>query len=1116
MSINSVPAKPIRVLKNPNSEPNSEFSFSPSENLNETPFGYVGVNVNDKEVNGASYGSKQQSLSAEEFNRRFNFDLENFEKQTSVIVEKVSNSAPTSSDASKKVSFRFIPVTSEIEGVDIVIPIDSVKEVTNRFSNSLYGYFLGDRLAFPVVENYVKNTWAKFGLKRLMMNDAGFFFFQFSSKQGMEQVLEKAPWMIRSTPLLLNVWTPNTYLSKQEISSILVWVDLYDVPLVAFTEDGLSMIASKLGKPKMLDSYTSQMCVASWGRHSFARALIEIDAKDEMKHELTVAIPNLSGEGFTKHVVTVEYEWQPPHCSYCTIFGHDTKLCPLAVNTKKEVPKGQGKDEDDGFIIVKRKRLKGKNDQKKIWPADGFRMNKPKQKIVYREKQTEGTSNQGNNGKQKDVVKEKNEGTHDGKIGSNIASTSHSKGTVNISNQYSSLADLDETEGELKKTNDTGFGMDSDDDEVVFDETTSNMVDSLMSKGASTPGKEVSNEFHLSYSNLSSVSSKVFSNWSWISNCNLCNKGTRILVGWDLGTVDVMVLSQADQVIHTQIRLKDENKMFMASFVYAHNHYIDRRALWNSLSRHKLFVSGKAWCILGDFNATLSTCDTAVGASGMNISTWEFRDCVENLGLVDVNRLGLNFTWNQNPRGSNGVLRKIDRIIADFVFQQDFVGATAIFKPYLTSDHTPAILKLPTKTKFKPKPFRFANLLVFDKKFQEVVQQGWNEYIEGFKMYIVVQKLKLLKKPLWKMLVDKGNLHTNVIKLRTELEAVQVALDNDPHNANLREYCGSFGNSWTYFEDHHCPTGDVMISEVTDEEVKQVVFSMGDDKSPGPDGSTAAFFKSAWGIIGKDITVAVQDFFLSKKLLKELNHTKIALVPKVSAPSTVTEFRPISLCNILFKCISKIIANRIKDSLSGLVSINQSAFIPGRTISDNILLTQDIMHNYHLNRGPPRCAFKVDIQKAYDTVDWGFLNNILIAFGFPQRMIDWIMLCVSSASYSLSINGFVHGYFRGKRGSDDLFIFMRGDVDSAQVIIASIDEFKAVSGLAPSLPKSTAYFCNVRDSIKRAILEVLPFEEGRLPVKYLGVPLVSSRLVFQDCKLLVEQGEMQKGKAKVS
>ncbi|GJR82989.1 putative RNA-directed DNA polymerase [Tanacetum coccineum] len=304
----------------------------------------------------------------------------------------------------------------------------------------------------------------------------------------------------------------------------------------------------------------------------------------------------------------------------------------------------------------------------------------------------------------------------------------------------------------------------------------------------------------------------------------------------------------------------------------------------------------------------------------------------------------------------------------------------------------------------------------------------------------------------------------------------------------------------------------------------------------------------------ENVCSAVKEFFNNDQLLKEINHTFLALIPKVATPLKVNDYRPISCCNVIYKCISKILTNRIIDGLKEVVSDNQSAFIPGRRITDNILITQELMHNYHRDRGPPRCAFKVDIQKAYDTVDWKFLSNILSLFGFHKKMVKWIMACVSSASFSLCINGDIHGYFNGKRGlrqgdpispylftlvmevltliikrrvrlsdtfryhnkcdelelinvcfADDLFIFIRGEVHSARLIMEALDEFQKASGLVPSIPKSTVYFCNIPNHIKNDILSIMPFAEGELPVKYLGVPLISSRLLNKDCKVLVEK-----------
>lgn len=126
--------------------------------------------------------------------------------------------------------------------------------------------------------------------------------------------------------------------------------------------------------------------------------------------------------------------------------------------------------------------------------------------------------------------------------------------------------------------------------------------------------------------------------------------------------------------------------------------------------------------------------------------------------------------------------------------------------------------------------------------------------------------------------------------------------------------------------------------------------------------------------------------------------------------------RPISCCNTIYKCIAKILANRIKLILPDLVGKQETAFVKGRRIGDNVLLAQELLRNYHRNKGSPRCALKVDLMKAYDTVRWDFLFAVLRTLGFPARVVHWIEECVSTAKFSISINGELNGYFPGQRG----------------------------------------------------------------------------------------------------
>ncbi|GKC16575.1 RNA-directed DNA polymerase, eukaryota, reverse transcriptase zinc-binding domain protein [Tanacetum coccineum] len=141
-----------------------------------------------------------------------------------------------------------------------------------------------------------------------------------------------------------------------------------------------------------------------------------------------------------------------------------------------------------------------------------------------------------------------------------------------------------------------------------------------------------------------------------------------------------------------------------------------------------------------------------------------------------------------------------------------------------------------------------------------------------------------------------------------------------------------------------------MTRDVTDLEIKEAIFDIDNDKAPGPNGFTALFFKKSWDIVGKDACLAIKEFFKSKKLLYEVNATLVTLIPKTNQPKKVSDFRPIACCNVVYKCISKILTNGIKGGLEKLVNMNQSSFIPGRLIQDNLLITQELLKGY--NRKP--------------------------------------------------------------------------------------------------------------------------------------------------------------------
>nr|GEU44862.1 hypothetical protein [Tanacetum cinerariifolium] len=876
----------------------------------------------------------------------------------------------------------------KVQGAAVAIPLEAIKEVSARFENTLYGYFVGKKLAFPLVENYVKNTWMKYGLERVMNK--------------------------------------------------------------------------------------------------------KVTAEVELAMSVVVAIPFLDGTGHSLETVDVEYEWTPPRCGKCCIFDHTDDQCP-----KKPKEDVLTNGEADGFVEVKKKKkAKGPSNAKQI---GGIRFSKPMPNYYYRHVERGETSKSRVENelqpvcptlpKEKEVVMPNSFEVliEENTLGGNDDTTwLHAKQSVSVINE----SDSEEV------------------DQVIEMEQNTNLVGSTHFKGASTP-------------------------------------------------VD--------------------NKEVFCTFVYVHNRYIQRRVLWENLCVHNSYVRSRPWCLLGDFNAALFLSDSTAGSLSIDIDMREFKECVDAIEVADVQSSGLQFTWNQKPKGFDGILKKLDHVLGKLEFSEAFRDAHAVFHLYRTSDHSPAILMIPSSVTTKPKPFKFSNILTQHARFKEVVTDVWATNVSGFSMYKVVKKLKCLKKPFRKLLYDHGNIYLKVDQLCKDLDQVQTELDSDPSNILLHDkeaacviaynealllqerflkqkakvqWLKEGDSNSAYFHkavksrasrsrinvvtnsdgtlfaneqvpnafiEHYEvflgqagithnlnlqnlfgvtldePTAFDMVHNVSSREVKEAMFSMGNDKSPGPDGYTTAFFKEAWDIVGNDVVKAVGEFLTNGNLLKELNHTVIALIPKVKNPLCVNDYRPISCCNVLFKCISKIISNRIKESLKLLISPNQSAFFLGRSISDNILLTQELMHNYHLDKGVPRCAFKVDIQKAYDTGKRGLRQGDPLSPYLFTMVMEVLTLIIKRRVRESNV--FSYHRFCAKLDlvnlcfANDLFLFAYGDTNSARVIMEALDEFKLVSGLVPSLPKSTAYFCNVLNHTKLAILQILPFDEGHLPVKYLGVPL---------------------------
>ena len=193
----------------------------------------------------------------------------------------------------------------------------------------------------------------------------------------------------------------------------------------------------------------------------------------------------------------------------------------------------------------------------------------------------------------------------------------------------------------------------------------------------------------------------------------------------------------------------------------------------------------------------------------------------------------------------------------------------------------------------------------------------------------------------------------------------------------------------------------------TSEDITRALSEMGPTKAPGPDGLHAAFFQKYWQIVGEGVTKTCLHILNEQCTLDSLNHTFIALIPKVEKRRKVMEFRPISFYNVVYRIVAKAIANRLKPILNHIISPNQSIFIPNRLITDNVIIGYECLHKIRHNKGHRNdlVALKLDISKTYDRVEWNFHEQTMSILGFSVKWIRLIMSCITTTCFSIIING---------------------------------------------------------------------------------------------------------------
>ncbi|XP_062080858.1 uncharacterized protein LOC133785653 [Humulus lupulus] len=861
------------------------------------------------------------------------------------------------------------------------------------------------------------------------------------------------------------------------------------------------------GKPMMMDMVTKDKSMVK-----FARVLVDVEISDNIPQ--CISFLNESGQLMEQ---PIEFEWLPTRCSCCNNLGHGASNCERSQVADKDSQQQRNCDNLAGS-----RELKTGNDS---------------------------VQDAGNSSVGQDLSWSTPKRVGGVKI----------KAAANVTVRGNKFSLLQESK------------------EMV---TKRNLHDPQPSNGGILGGFL---ETKLKNKKIEEMMMNFFVGWKWYSSEVV--EG-RILLVWREDIVQVNIIHVMDQLVHCEVRIKGSMNQTLLSFVYGRNTLEERKLLWPHLLCPK--ASAAPWLVVGDFNAIFDYGDRI---GGREVSHSEVADSSQWRASVLITELRSNgsfFTWSNNQHPETRIYSKLDRVLVNEKWSDSFPDSEARIFWDTLSDHCYCIIKTVQFKEFGIKPFRFYNCWSTHEDFRVIVLDCWLKPAGGIGLQQVLLKLKRLipilsrfnkqqvgdqeesdaardfankscsyesflrqkSKINWLRFGDENTAYFRAsLKQRKMRNRISSFINDEGHIVeNYPEVIDHFYNHFrgvmgkvslasrqidqNCFKEGHTLTLEQqlrLIQPFTRKDVRRALFSIPSIKSPGPNGYGSGFFKALWRDIGAEISDAVLLFFTTGEIPTELNRTILTLIPKVDSPSVASDFRPID-------CYQ-----------------NQGAFVKNRQLAHNIQMLQDLLHGYSRKNISPRCLLKIDISKAYDSVDWAFLEEILSAFCFPRKFIKWIMVCLSDSSYTLLMNGRLQGSFEGRKGlrqgdpispllfvlvmeyltrllkqvanhrefrfhplckhlhlvnlcfADDLILFCKGNYRSVQLMFEGFLSFCNSSGLAVNLNKSQIYLGGVAAEVKLSILNLVALGEGNFPLKYLGFSLRPTKWQAADCGVIIKK-----------
>eukprot|EP00253_Pinus_taeda_P003053 PITA_03053 len=619
------------------------------------------------------------------------------------------------------------------------------------------------------------------------------------------------------------------------------------------------------------------------------------------------------------------------------------------------------------------------------------------------------------------------------------------------------------------------------------------------------------------------------------------------------------------------------------------------------------------WIIGGDFNMITKLEEKIGGRNRLDPESSHFKEFIQNASLIDMPFSNGTFNWSNRRAGRHQIASKLDRfLLSDNVVHLGGYFSAAIL-PHTRSDHWPIAIQWQRPGNPTRRPFRFEEFWLNHPSFKDMIKNIWTTFTppEGSKMF-QLQELSALQQKITteghteETLEQERSIHSKLEERRKQEEiywkqksrirwlregerntkffhrtTVQRRMHNsipfiqtqggakiESHEEIENEFLKHFAQVHTEPEGDRRPTiaritnnvpkiiteehNELLLRPILMQEVDDAMSQLKEGKAPGPDGFTTTFFHTFWDLLKHEVWQIVEESRNLHWLLPSLNSTFIALIPKEEDSITHDKYKPIALCNVIYKVISKVIANRLKPLLPLLISLEQSGYVEGRQILDGIILTHEIIHSLKTTK-QAGMLLKLDLSKAFDKLSWTYIQHMLSAFGFCSMWVRWIMSLITSPQFSILINGIPSRPFKSSRGirqgdplSPCLFILMaeglgrhiknallscqiKGlsvhntpanshqqfvndtmlfgypSVQEASRFKALLNDFSKASGTNVNCHKSQLFFFHTPPSVKTTVTRILGFPSTSLPSKYLGAPLVASTIKHSTWQSLFEK-----------